>query len=67
MKQAANIKQQVKFYSDLKEDVKQASGDYIDLKMYEPGMRNLIDRYIDADRTAERYLPWMILRWLISL
>jgi len=46
--EAEDIKQQVKFYSDLKEDVKQASGDYIDLKMYEPGMRNLIDRYIDA-------------------
>ena len=51
--QAADIKHQVKFYSDLKEDVKQASGDYIDLKMYEPGMRNLIDRYIDAKHSRK--------------
>lgn len=51
--QAEDIKHQVKFYSDLKEDVKQASGDYIDLKMYEPGMRNLIDRYIDASHSRK--------------
>ncbi|MGN8226727.1 type I restriction endonuclease subunit R [Gracilimonas sp. BCB1] len=51
--EAESIKQQVKFYSDLKEDVKQASGDYIDLKMYEPGMRNLIDRYIDASHSRK--------------
>ena len=51
--EAEDIKYQVKFYSDLKEDVKQASGDYIDLKMYEPGMRNLIDRYIDASHSRK--------------
>ena len=51
--EAENIKHQVKFYSDLKEDVKQASGDYIDLKMYEPGMRNLIDMYIDAEHSRK--------------
>ncbi|MEX2345574.1 MAG: HsdR family type I site-specific deoxyribonuclease [Balneolaceae bacterium] len=51
--EAESIKHQVKFYSDLKEDVKQASGDYIDLKMYEPGMRNLIDRYIDASHSRK--------------
>jgi type I restriction enzyme R subunit len=51
--EASDIKHQVKFYSDLKEDVKQASGDYIDLKMYEPGMRNLIDRYIDASHSKK--------------
>lgn len=51
--EANDIRHQVKFYSDLKEDVKQASGDYIDLKMYEPGMRNLIDRYIDASHSRK--------------
>ncbi len=50
---AEDIKHQVKFYSDLKEDVKQASGDYIDLKIYEPGMRNLIDMYIDASHSRK--------------
>jgi len=51
--EAGRIKEQVTFYSDLKEDVKQASGDYIDLKIYEPGMRNLIDMYIDADHSRK--------------
>jgi len=31
--------------------VKLASGDYIDLKMYEPAMRHLIDTYIRADES----------------
>ena len=30
-------------------EVKMASGDYIDLKMYEPAMRHLIDTYIRAE------------------
>ncbi len=51
--EAETIKQQVTFYTDLKEDIKQASGDYIDLKMYEPGMRNLIDRYINASHSKK--------------
>jgi type I restriction enzyme R subunit len=51
--EAADIKQKVTFYSDLKEDIKQASGDYIDLKTYEPGMRNLIDMYIDAEHSKK--------------
>lgn len=46
--QAEDIKQKVKFYSDLRETIKHASGDYIDLKAYEPGMRQLMDMYLDA-------------------
>lgn len=49
--EAADIKEKVNFYSDLKEDIKMASGDHIDLKTYEPGMRNLIDMYVDADHS----------------
>lgn len=51
--EAENIKHQVTFYSDMKEEIKQASRDYIDLKSYEPGMRNLIDMYIDADHSKK--------------
>ena len=51
--EAEDIKHQVKFYSDLKEEVKISSGDYIDLKIYEPGMRNLIDMYIDASHSRK--------------
>lgn len=46
--EAEKIKTQVQFYSDLRETIKQASGDYADLKRFEPGMRQLMDMYIDA-------------------
>ncbi len=42
------IKEEVKFYSDLRDTIKQASGDHVDLKRFESGMRQLMDRYIDA-------------------
>jgi len=43
-----NIKQQVQYYSDLRDTIKRASGDYVDLKRFEPGMRQLMDMYLDA-------------------
>jgi type I restriction enzyme R subunit len=46
--EAEKIKGQVKFYSDLRETIKQASGDWVDLKAYEGGMRQLMDLYLDA-------------------
>lgn len=46
--EAEKIKLQVQFYSDLRETIKQASGDYVDLKRFEPGMRQLMDMYLDA-------------------
>jgi type I restriction enzyme R subunit len=46
--QGERIKQQVQYYSDLRETIKQASGDYVDLKRFEPGMRQLMDMYLDA-------------------
>lgn len=50
---AEQIKKRVKFFSDLKDEIRLASGDYIDLKSYEPGMRNLIDMYIDANHSRK--------------
>lgn len=47
-KEGEEIKKEVKFYSDLRDTIKRASGDAIDLKSYEPGMRQLMDMYIDA-------------------
>jgi type I restriction enzyme R subunit len=47
-REAQAIKEEVKYYSDLRETIKQASGDYIDLKRFEPGMRQLMDMYLDA-------------------
>ena len=47
--QTASIKNEVDHYEKVREEVKLASGDYIDLKMYEPAMRHLIDTYIRAE------------------
>lgn len=47
--EAKEIKDKVQFYSDVRDEVKHASGDYIDMKTYEPGMRQLIDMYISAE------------------
>lgn len=46
--EAEKIKGQVKYYTDLRETIKQASGDWVDLKAYEGGMRQLMDMYLDA-------------------
>jgi type I restriction enzyme R subunit len=47
------IKQEVIFYEKLREEIKLASGDYVDMKMLEPAMRHLIDQYIRADESKE--------------
>jgi type I restriction enzyme R subunit len=51
--EAAKIRGQVKFYTDLRETIKLASGDYIDLKSYEGGMRQLMDMYLDANASRK--------------
>ena len=45
------IKKEVKHYEQVRAEVKIASGDYVDLKAYEPAMRHLIDSYIDAEES----------------
>lgn len=47
--QAAGIKQSVERYLKLRETIRQASGETLDLKAYEADMRHLIDTYIQAD------------------
>jgi type I restriction enzyme R subunit len=47
------IKGQVQYYSDLRETIKQASGDYLDFKRFEPGMRQLMDMYLDANSSKK--------------
>ena len=42
------IQSEVKFYENLRDEIKKHSGDAIDLKSYEPAMRHLIDTYIGA-------------------
>ncbi|EFU69587.1 type I restriction-modification system R subunit [Aliarcobacter butzleri JV22] len=43
------IKKEVVYYTELRDLIKNSSGDYIDLKKYEADMRRLIDTYIKAD------------------
>lgn len=45
------IKDEVKYYENLRKEIQLASGDYIDLKQYEPAMRHLIDSYIGAEES----------------
>ena len=47
------IKAEVDHYDKVRDEVKLASGDYIDLKAYEPAMRHLIDTYIRAEESEK--------------
>lgn len=43
------IEKEVTYYIKVRDDVRLASGDYVDLKKYDPDMRHLIDTYLSAD------------------
>jgi type I restriction enzyme R subunit len=47
------IKAEVEHFEKVRNEIKLASGDYIDLKMYEPAMRHLIDTYIRAEESEK--------------
>lgn len=44
-----DIKKQVDFYLKLREEIRLASGEVLDMKAYEADMRHLIDNYIQAE------------------
>lgn len=44
-----DIKERLGFYLKLREEIRRASGETLDLKTYEADMRHLIDNYIQAD------------------
>ena len=48
---AQEIKAEVTHYENVRQEIKLASGDYIDLKVYEPDMRHLLDTYIQAEES----------------
>lgn len=47
------IKEDTKYFENVRQEIKLASGDYIDLKAYEPAMRHLIDTYIRAEDSEQ--------------
>ncbi|MBL4575564.1 MAG: hypothetical protein JKY51_05630, partial [Opitutaceae bacterium] len=47
----SQIKQDVVHYEKMRDEVKLASGDYLDMKRFEPAMRYLLDMYIRADES----------------
>lgn len=51
--QAAEIKHEVAHYEKLREEIKLSSGDYVNMKMFEPAMRHLLDTYIKADESKK--------------
>lgn len=51
--ETTQIKNQVTHYVDVRNEIKLASGDHIDLKAYEPAMRFLLDKYISAGESKK--------------
>ena len=49
--EAQEIKAEVAYYENVRKEVKLASGDYVDFKVYEPAMRHLLDTYIRAEES----------------
>jgi len=50
-KETEHVKNDVRHFENLRKEIQLASGDYIDLKQYEPAMRHLIDSYIGAEES----------------
>ena len=49
VEQIKALEREVIYYIKVRDDVRLASGDYVDLKKYDPDMRHLIDTYLSAD------------------
>ena len=55
--QAREVRAEADHYEKVRLEVRLASGDYIDMKLYEPAMRRLLDTYIRAEE-SERFLDF---------
>ena len=48
-KEAENLRKEVAYFEKVRDEVKLASGDLLEMKRFEPAMRQLLDMYIRAD------------------
>lgn len=66
--EAEKIKATVDSYTEHRNSIKAASGDYIDLKKYEPEMRQLLDMYLSADpsRTISNFGDATLLQIIVE-
>ena len=66
--EADKIKFTVDSYTEHRNSIKVASGDYIDLKKYEPEMRQLLDMYLSADpsRTISNFGDATLLQIIVE-
>jgi type I restriction enzyme R subunit len=55
--EAEQIRAEVAHYETVRDEVKLASGDLLDMKRFEPAMRHLLDMYIRAD-TSEQLMDF---------
>lgn len=51
--ETAKVKEEVDHYEKVRDEIRLASGDYIDMKLYEPAMRHLLDTYIRAEESEK--------------
>lgn len=51
--QIEKIKEEIKHFENVRKEIQLASGDWVDLKQYEPAMRHLIDSYIAAEESKK--------------
>ncbi len=51
--QAAAMHGEVVHYEKVRQEIKIASGDYLDMKSYEPAMRHLLDTYVRAEESEK--------------
>lgn len=51
--EAQEIRAEVAYYEKVREEVKLASGDSLNMKLYEPAMRHLLDNYIRAEESEK--------------
>jgi len=63
-----DIKKKVNFYLKLREEIKNASGETLDMKTYEADMRHLIDTYIQAEdpRTISPFAEMSLLDIIVN-